>query len=96
MSKYSVCCDILDKRVEQLVSEANGHVDGIDVAHTLMRHATKLLKQCLSGTDDERDQAIFELLDKAKRELFEEKPAARQRLEEWRASNRTTDDGLFW
>jgi hypothetical protein len=95
MSMQSVLCELFDAELAELVKGAIGHIDGFSIAQSFQEAATKMMKECLGGEDgDDRDQAMFDMLDQAKRELIEEKPAALQRNEEWRASIRLGPDWL--
>jgi hypothetical protein len=69
MGMTSVLTDMFTEEVDKLVERAPA-VDGLNLADVLQRAATAMMKQCM-GVDDGRDQACFELLDEARRELIE-------------------------
>jgi hypothetical protein len=83
MSMAGIMCDRFEDAVAKLVEEADRHLDGLNIADILQRAATKQLKACHGGNGDDRDQACFEILDRANRELVEDIPAARERLRQW-------------
>lgn len=47
------------------------------------------MKACYGGDDnDDRDKALFEILDEARQELVDAKPAAQKRMEVYRLTRR--------
>lgn len=95
MSITGMMCERFADAVEELVEEARG-IDGLNIASILQRAATKQLKACHGGYGDGRDQACFEILDNAKRELIEDIPAAQERMRQWheRVAKELADDPI--
>ena len=88
MSMTGAMCDRFAEELEKLVKQTSG-IDGLSVAQILQEAATKQMKECYGGDDDhDRDKALFELLDEARQELLDAKPAAQKRMEVHRLTGR--------
>ena len=88
MSMTSAMCERFAEELEKLVKQTRG-IDGLSVAELLQRAATKQMKECYGGdNNNDRDNALFEILDKARQELVDAKPAAQKRMEVYRLTRR--------
>ena len=86
MSMQGVMCDRFAEELDKLVKEATkAGIHGLSIAEILQQAATGAMKECYGGDDsNDGDNALFEILDKARQELLDAKPAAQKRMEAYR------------